>query len=312
MHEHEHYGEAHLTPQGNPLKLALIIVLVIMLVEIVGGLLSNSLALVSDAAHMLIDALALGLSLFAMTIAKRPATARRTYGYHRAEILAALVNGVTVFLVSLYIFYEAYQRFLTPPTVNTAIMLPVAVIGLIANMAVILILRRSTMGSLNIKAAFWHVVGDTLSSVGVIIAAIVIALTGWSTADPILAVLIGAIILWGAVSLVRESVNILAEAVPPDIELDKVTEAIKAVPGVEDVHDLHVWTITSGVPALSAHLLITDRQVSRSTEIVNAVNQNLQQQFHISHATLQLECDRCEGCPDGLICDLNKLKSRNH
>jgi cobalt-zinc-cadmium efflux system protein len=290
--------------------MALAIVLVVTVAEVVGGILSNSLALLGDAGHMLIDALALGLSLFAMTIARKPATLTRTYGYHRVEILAALANGITIGLVSVYIFYEAYQRFLAPPTVKTPLMLLVAIIGLIANLVMLLLLRRASHGSLNVKSAFWHVFGDTISSVGVIIAGVIISITGWGIIDPIIASLIGCIILWGAVRLVRESVDILSEAVPKHIQLDEVVEAIKNVPGVTEVHDVHIWTITSGVNAFSAHLLIEDRMVSQSSEIVNAVNRILSQRFDLSHSTLQLECEKCESCPSGIVCEINNLKDR--
>ncbi len=302
----QHHHEVHTPTDTKPLKIALVIVLVIMVAEVVGGILSNSLALLGDAGHMLVDALALGLSLFAITIAGRPATPNRTYGYHRIEIMAALANGTTLILVSIYIFYEAYQRFLDPPLVQTPLMLLVASVGLIANLAGILLLRRVSHTSLNIKAAFWHIVGDTISSVGVIVAGVIMAVTGWYTADPVIAVFIGCIILWGAVRIVRESADILLEAVPRHIQTDKVIEEIRSVPGVEDVHDIHIWTITSGMHALSAHLLIADQMVSRSAEIVEAVNQGITQHFGITHTTLQLECERCESCPSGIICNIHR------
>ncbi len=303
-----HLGEArHLTANGSrPLKIALGIVLAIMVAEVVGGILSNSLALVGDAGHMLVDALALALSLAAMTMARRPATLTRTYGYHRMEILAALTNGITVGLVSFYIFYEAYHRFLEPPSVKSTLMLSVAIVGLVGNLATILLLRRGSHISLNIKAAFWHVIGDTISSVGVIAAAIIIWLTGWSVADPIIAVVIGLIILWGAVGLIRESVHILAEAVPKHIQVERVVEVLKKISGVESVHDIHVWTITSGIHALSAHLLIEDQSVSQSGEIIEAVNQSLARDFNITHTTLQLECEKCASCPSGIICEIQR------
>ena len=170
--------------------------------------------------------------------------------------MAALANGTSLVLIAIFIFYEAYQRFLEPPLVQTQLMLLVAVIGLIANLAVMMLLRGVSHGSLNVRAAFWHVIGDTISSVGVIIAAIIISVTGWYVADPIIAVFIGCIILWGAVRLVRESLDILMEAVPRHIKVEEVIEGIKSVPGVEDVHDIHIWTITSEIHALSAHLRI--------------------------------------------------------
>ena len=298
------YSEvSRLAAKGSQrLKVALVIVLVVMVAEVVGGILSNSLALLGDAGHMLVDALALGMALFAIKVARRPATPTRTYGYHRVEIMAALANGVTLVLVAAYIFYEAYQRFLNPPVVQTPLMLVVATIGLIANLIGIRLLRGVSRGSLNIKAAFWHIVGDTISSVGVIIAGVIISVAGWYVVDPIIAVFIGGIILWGAVRLVRESADILLEAVPKHIQMDKVVETIKNVPGVEDVHDIHIWTITSGMHALSVHLLIEDQTVSRSAEIVETVNQELARHFNITHTTLQLEC---ESCPTGLICEVS-------
>ncbi|MFH1002748.1 MAG: cation diffusion facilitator family transporter [Chloroflexota bacterium] len=294
-------GSGHLSPDSRrPLTMALAIVIVIMAAEVIGGFLSNSLALLSDAGHMLVDGLALGLSLFAITMARRPATSSRTYGYHRVEIMAALVNGTTLVIISVYIFYEAYQRFLSPPQVHTPLMLLIASIGLVANLAGMLLLRGGSHGSLNIRAAFWHIIGDTVSSVGVIIGGVIIALTGWYVVDPIIAVFIGVIILLGAVRVVRESADILLEAVPHHIRLEQVVAAIKQVAGVDEVHDIHVWTITSGLHALSAHLLIQDQMVSRSADIVAAVNQQLARQFSIQHTTLQLEC---QSCASGCVCD---------
>ncbi len=305
--EKQHSEADHLTSvSSSPLKIALAIVLVIMAFEVIGGILSNSLALIGDAGHMLVDALALGLALFAMTIARRPATASRTYGYHRVEIMAALANGVTLVLLALWIFYEAYQRLLDPPAIQTSLMLLVATIGLIANLTGILLLRRASHEQLNIKAAYWHIFGDTISSVGVIIGGVIISVTGWYVADPIIAVFIGGIILWGAVRITRESADILLEAVPRHIQVNKVIETIKNISGVEEVHDIHVWTITSGIHALSAHLLIGDQMVSRSAEIVEAVNQDLTRHFNITHTTLQLECEKCESCPSGIICNISR------
>jgi cobalt-zinc-cadmium efflux system protein len=302
MHNHEEHLN-HVA--GRPLKITLFLVLVIMVAEIIGGVLSNSLALLSDAGHMLTDALALGLSMFAMNLARRPATSTKTFGYHRAEIMAALANGTVLVLVSVYIFYQAYQRFYDLPSVKSPLMLIVASIGLIANLIGIFLLRRGSHNSINVKAAFWHVIGDTLSSVGVIIAGVIIYFTGWTVADPILAVVIGVVILWGAVRIVRESVDILLESVPEHVEIGKLTAAVKSVPGVEDLHDVHIWTITSGIYALSAHLRIADQTVSQSCDIVMKVNEVLAEDFNITHTTLQLEC---ESCPTGLVCNLPQAK----
>ncbi|MFC1991371.1 cation diffusion facilitator family transporter [Chloroflexota bacterium] len=299
---HEH-GRA---TSSSRLKIILAIVVVIMVAEVIGGIISNSLALLGDAGHMLVDALSLGLAMFAITIAGRPATPSKTYGYHRVEIMAALANGVTLVLLALWIFYEAYQRFLEPPIVQTPLMLLVATIGLIANLIGMLLLRGVSHGNLNIKAAFWHILGDTISSVGVIAASVIIMVTGWGIVDPIIAVFIGCIILWGAVRLVRESVDILLEAVPKHILVDKVIEILRNVAGVVEVHDVHVWTITSGIHAMSAHLIIEDQSVSGSAEIVDKVNRDMSQQFNITHTTLQLECERCESCPTGTVCNVTR------
>lgn len=303
----QHNGRSHLTDQSSRrLKVALVIVLAILVAEVIGGLLSNSLALLGDAGHMLVDALALGISLFAIAIARRPATATKTYGYHRAEIMAALANGAILVLLAICIFYEAYQRFLSPPAVQTTIMMSIAAVGLVANLTGILLLRGVRQVSLNIRAAFWHIFGDTISSLGVIVGGAIIAVTGWGIVDPIIAVLIGGIILWGAVRLVRESIDILLEAVPKHVQMDKVIEMIRRVPGVEDVHDIHIWTITSDIYALSTHLLVEDQMVSRAGEIVEAINKGLAQDFNIHHTTLQLECEKCASCPSGFICEMSR------
>jgi cobalt-zinc-cadmium efflux system protein len=301
-HEHEHYSSA----SRGALITTLGIVFVLMIAEIVGGLLSNSLALVSDAFHMLVDALALGLSLFALNLARRPSTLTRTFGYHRVEIMAALANGSILVLVSAFIFYEAIQRFQQPPEVRTPLMLGIAVLGLVGNLAGIALLSRGSKTSLNIKGAFWHVLGDTISSVGVIAAAIIIMLTGWTAADPIMAIVISVIVLWGAVRLVRDSVDILMEAVPKHIKVETVVDKMRGIPGVQEIHDIHIWTITSGIIALSAHLMIEDQMVSISNDIRDSVNHMLGEDFGITHTTLQLECSRCQACPVGVVCQIGR------
>lgn len=289
---------------GQRLRIALIIVVLMLGVEVAGGILSNSLALLGDAGHMLVDALALTMALLAMRIARRPVTATKTYGYHRVEIMAALANGVILVLTTAAIFYQAYQRLFNPPEVKTQLMLVIAVIGLLANLVGIRLLRGHGEASLNIRAAFWHIVGDTISSGGVILAGVIITFTGWRIVDPIVAVVIGGIILWGAVRLVRDSTDILLEAVPRHIEVDRVIASIKSVPGVEDVHDMHIWTITSGIYALSVHLLIEDQMVSRSADIVRTITENLESKFDIRHTTLQIEC---QTCATTCICDVGQI-----
>jgi cobalt-zinc-cadmium efflux system protein len=301
MHNHNEHEEMS-AAGSRALKINLAIAAAIMVVEIIGGVISNSLALIGDAGHMLVDCLAIGLSLFALTIARRPATTTRTFGFHRAEILAALVNGTTLILLSAFIFYESYQRLINPPEVHSPIMLAVALIGLVANFTGIMLLRRSGHANLNIKAAFWHIVGDTISSIGVITAAVIIMITGWEYADPIIAIIIGVIILWGAVQLVRESTDILLEAAPKEITVEKVSATLTQVDGIDEIHDVHIWTITSGIYAMSAHLVVKDLMVSRSTEIIEKAHNKLVDDFNITHTTFQLEC---ETCPTDNVCGLN-------
>jgi cobalt-zinc-cadmium efflux system protein len=273
------------------------------IVELAGGLISNSLALIGDAGHMFTDTLALGLSLFALNLAKRPASQTKTYGFYRAEILAALINGTLLVLVSAYIFYEAYHRFVEPPEVRGSLMLTVAVIGLAANVVGISILRSASRGNLNVKGAFLHMWSDTVSSVGVIAAGIIILLTGRTIADPIISIIIGLLILRGAGGLVWESVNILLEAVPKHLDVGRINTEIRKIKGVNDVHDVHLWAITSGMYAISCHLLIEDQMVSNCTQIVEEVNQTLSQKFGISHSTVQLECEECENSP---VCHIRR------
>jgi cobalt-zinc-cadmium efflux system protein len=281
------------------LAAAFIITFAIMLLEIIGGLVSNSLALLSDAGHMFTDAFALGLSLWAIKMAQKPATHHKTFGYHRLEILAALANGILLILISIWIFYEAYQRFFNPPEIKSGVMLIVAVIGLIGNFIGITILQRSSQNNLNVRGALLHMLGDTLSSVGVIIGGVFIAFTGWKIVDPIVSILINGFIIHSAFQLIYESGEVLLEAVPRGLVLQEVVAEVKKVPGVRDLHDLHIWAITSGLHALSGHILIADQQISAGTAILQEVEEVLEHKFGITHTTLQLEA---EACGEGLVC----------
>jgi len=300
----EHVHKHHFSANANQRRLliALAITGLMTVVELVGGLLSNSLALQGDAGHMFTDTLALGLSVVALRLARRPASQTRTYGFHRAEVLAALANGTILVLICGYIFYEAYQRFVEPPEVRGGLMLGVAAVGLVANLFGILMLRSASRDNLNVKGAFLHMWGDTISSVGVIAGGVIILATGWTMVDPIISIFIGLLILRGAVGLVLESSDILLEAVPKHLDVTQISNALKEIEGVKDVHDVHLWTITSGLYALSCHLLIEDRMVSSSSHIVEEVNQALSQKFGIGHSTLQLECGECEDSP---VCRLS-------
>ncbi len=271
----------------RPLAIALAITFLYFVVEVAGGILTNSLALLSDAGHMLSDIAALGLSLFAFQISKRPATPQKTFGYHRLEIVAALVNGLVLWLIVGVIFHEAYQRFFTPPEVQSLGMLVIATIGLAVNIAAGLILYRSHHESLNVHSAFLHVVGDALGSVGAIIAALIMLSTGWYLADPLISFLIGGLILYTSWGLIKESADILMQSVPRGISLDEVQNAMESITRVLKVHDLHVWSVTSGVFTLSAHAVINgDRDFH---QVLSEMEKALSEKFDIRHTTIQLE-----------------------
>lgn len=264
---------------------------VYLVAEVVGGILTHSLALLADAGHMLTDAGGLGLALFAVRVAERPASPERTYGYYRAEILAALANTVVLILLSFYILYEAYRRFQNPPDVQSGAMLIVATIGLLVNVTGILLLHKRAGTSLNVKGAYFEVLSDLLGSVGVIAAALVIKFTGWMYADPLISAGIGLFILPRAWRLLREAVGILLEGTPSDINIAALREAVSKIDGVRDVHDLHVWSLTSGVNAMSLHVVLDDD--SRHDEILQAVQRCATSQFAIGHVTVQVECEGC-------------------
>lgn len=303
--EHHEHAHGHVHDHGSAggrkgLLIALVITLFMMIAEIIGGILSNSLALLSDAGHMFTDTLALALSFFAMKFAGMPATEKKTFGFYRLEILAALLNGITLVLISLYIMFEAYQRILNPQPVGGTLMLIVAVIGLLVNIIGALFLMKHRETNLNIRGAFLHIIGDAVSSLGVIIGGIIILYTGWYLIDPILSIFIALGIIAGAIGLVSESVSILLESVPAHINVAAVEEEIARVDGVREAYHVHVWTITSGVHALSAHVIIDDRPVSGSRELLDAIRQRLTDRFKIMHSTIQLECERCDesgSCP---------------
>lgn len=304
-HEHEHaHGHTHDHESAGGRKgllIALTITLFMMIAEIIGGVLSNSLALLSDAGHMFTDTLALALSFFAMKFAGMPATEKKTFGFYRLEILAALLNGITLVIISLYIMYEAYLRILNPQPVAGTLMLIVAVIGLVVNIVGALVLMKHHETNLNIRGAFLHIIGDAVSSVGVIIGGTIILYTGWYLIDPILSILIALGIIAGAIGLVSESVSILLESAPSHINVAAVAEEIAKVAGVREAYHVHVWTITSGVYALSAHVVIDDRLMSGSRELLDAIRQLLTDRFKILHSTIQLECERCD---EGGSCSL--------
>ena len=258
-----------------------------MLAEVAGGLLTGSLALIADAGHMLSDSFSLFLALGAVALASRPVTPKRTFGFKRAEILAALANGILLVLVSVWIIIEAIGRIGDPPEILGGWMLAIAVLGLIVNLVAARVLYGSSGESLNVKAALRHVLADVAGSVGVILAALVIMLTGWELADPIVSIVISVLIAASAWSILRDSVDVLLEAAPPGLDTEEIGYSMAALPGVEQVHDLHVWQITSGLPMLSAHVLVSADADCHA--IRRRLEAQLREDFEIDHTTLQVE-----------------------
>jgi len=303
VHNHTHTHLNNLTKKTiRRLTLSLGITLVFVFVEIAAGLLSNSLALLTDAAHNFTDVLALALSWWALRLTSQPANQRKTFGYHRAGILAALANSTTLVVIAFGIFYEAYQRFLHPPEVQADVLIGVGVMAVVINVVTALLVRRGAEHDLNIRSAFLHLMGDVLSTIGAVIAGVVIRYTNWNWLDPLVSVLIGFLILWSAWSIVREALDILMEGTPTDINMEEMVNEIMAVEGVRGVHDLHVWSITRVMRTLSAHLVTDDIPISEGTIIQARVDDILKQRYGISHATLQLECQDC--VPNHLYCDI--------
>ncbi|HEY3345958.1 MAG TPA: cation diffusion facilitator family transporter [Anaerolineaceae bacterium] len=290
----------------NRFLLSIGITIVVFFAELIGGFWSGSLALLSDSAHVFMDIFALGLSFAALRLSNLPEDDGHTYGYHRFEVLAALANGLTLLVISVGIFYESYQRWMNPEPVKSTEMLVIAVIGLVANLLVAFVLGNPTHShshaggeeehahrDLNVESAFLHVLGDAVSSVGVIIAGVLIWRTGLAWIDPLVSVLIGLIILLSSGRVLRSSLHILIEGTPEGISVAKVGESLSGLPGVVEVHDLHVWNICSGTVALSAHLVLAEPCSLNSNETLVAVNQMLAHQYGIEHTTVQVECETC-------------------
>ena len=287
--------------QGR-LALSLGITAGFVLVEVVAGLLANSLALLTDAAHNLTDVLALALTWYALRIQQRPAGAMNTYGNHRAGILVALVNSTTLVLISLGVFYEAYQRLVAPREVVPQILVLVGSLAVIVNLTTALLIRRRGETDLNVRAAFLHLMGDVASTAAAVVAGIFIYYTGANWLDSIASVFIGLLILYNAWGILRESVNILLEFTPRDVDMTRMVEDMLRIKGVQGVHDLHVWSLTTNLRTMSAHVLTDDVPISSGSQIQGELNALLAIRYGIDHATLQLECVNCG--PEGLYCGL--------
>jgi cobalt-zinc-cadmium efflux system protein len=284
QHNHDHDRRA--------LATTLAITAIYCLVELAGGILTNSLALLSDAGHMFADVAALGISLFAARLSRLQPTASKTFGYHRVEILAAFVNGLALWLVVGLIFSEAYQRLHEPPAVRSLGMIVIAAVGLAVNVFSLQILRHSQAESLNVRAAFVHVLGDALGSIGALLAGVMMLVWGWYVADPLVSVAIGGLILYSSWGIVRESVEILMQGTPREMQLEDIERCLLTIEGVREVHDLHVWTLTSGRYLLSVHLVVSPGDATRP--VIDAAQTRLRERFGIGHTTVQVDAgDEC-------------------
>ncbi len=280
------------TQQRRSLLIVLLMTGTFMVIEVIGGLLTQSLALLADAGHMLTDVAALGLSAFAMWMAARPSTPEKSYGYHRAEILAAVTNAVVLLLLAIWILYEAYRRVFEPPHVLGVPMLLIGLVGLAVNVASMKLLDHESASSLNIRSAYLEVLSDAISSVGVILGGVTIWLTGWFLIDPLLSSGISVFIVWRTWALLTQAVHVLMEGVPTRLDAKEVGQAMAGVPGVKGIHDLHIWTITSGLDALSAHVVVPvgeDRD-----EVLGRLQQLLRDRCGIDHVTLQIVEERSD------------------
>jgi len=301
LHTHSHLREAAKQTTSR-LALSLFLTLAFVAVEATAGYFANSLALLTDAAHNLTDVIALGLSWFAIRITAHPANARKTYGYHRAGILVALLNSTTLVLISLGIFYEAYQRLLSPPEVQSSILIGVGLIAVVINLVTALLVHRGSESDLNLRSAFVHLMGDVISTVGAVIAGVIIYFTDANWLDPLVSVLIGFLILYNAWGILREAIDILLESTPRDVNIKELIKDMIEIEGVLGVHDLHVWSLTQNLRSMSAHLLTEDITVSAGAEIQSRINELVYHRYNIVHATLQLECVDCD--PNSMYCKI--------
>lgn len=286
----DHYHNVRL---GRVLIWSLVVTVLFVVVEVLAGFQAHSLALLSDAGHNFTDALALLLALLGFYFESKPPDEVKTYGYHRAGVLAAFVNALALVALAAVILYESYHRLLEPEPVNELTMLVIAGLGLVVNVAIMWGLHRDKGHDLNVRAAYVHMLGDALGSIGIIAGALVIGYTGWHIVDPILSVMIGLLIVWTAWDIVRETLNILLEGLPRGMKLESVIEAMREAPGVRDVHDLHIWSLGTTTHALSCHVLIDDIRPSESAPVLERINAILSERFHIRHTTVQFEHTQC-------------------
>ncbi len=302
-HSHDHQGAT----AGRFLGLSVALTLAFVAGEAAAGWWANSLALLADAGHNFADAIALGLSWYAARAARRPADARRTYGSHRLGILAALANAVSLVVIALAVFWEAGQRLAAPSAVQPGPMIGVALGAVLLNAVISLWLRAEAKHDLNVRSAYLHMLGDAASALGVVAAGAVVYFTGWSAADPLASFLIGGLTLWSSWGVLKESADILMEAAPAGLDMAALERAVRDAPGVLAVHDLHVWTVASGIVACSCHVVVAEQSVREGQQVLRAVAGLLRERFRVAHTTIQVEVEGCE--PDDMYCTLRRVES---
>ena len=300
---HSHVGKINLKITAR-LALSLVITLVFVIVEVTAGVFSNSLALLSDAAHNITDVIALALTWWALRLASQPANQNKTFGYHRAGILAAFVNSITLAIIAIGIFYEAYQRVLNPSDVQVEVLIGVGSVAVVINVVTALLIRHGAEQDLNIRSAFLHLLADVYSTVGAVVAGVIIRFTNWNWLDPFASVLIGILIMWSGWKIVREAVEILMESTPKDIDMAALIQDITSIEGIHGVHDLHIWSLSQATRTLSAHIVTDDISISRGALIQKRVNDIVHQYYGVKHATLQLECNNYNCTTNLLYCGI--------
>ncbi|MGH2457613.1 MAG: cation diffusion facilitator family transporter [Chloroflexota bacterium] len=309
-HHHPHPEGPNAAGTALRLRVAIGLTALFVVLEGLAGLFSHSLALLSDAGHNLTDVLALVLSLWAFELASRPSTAERTFGLHRAGILAALANAIVLIVIAVGILVEAYRRFLAPEPVAADVMIAVAAVAMGLNLLIALWLHRASEHDLNVRSSFIHIAGDAASAAGVAVAGALLAFTGAAWIDPAVSVLIAAFIVWTSRGVIQEAIDVLLESTPSDLDARQVLATMRQVPGVLDVHDLHLWSISSALRAASAHVLVDDQPVSKACNILGAVNTVLADRYHIAHTSLQLETNACD--PGEVFCHLHECEQVEH
>jgi cobalt-zinc-cadmium efflux system protein len=300
-HKHGHTSEKRLL-------LSLVVTVIILIAEVIGGIVSNSLALLSDAGHVLTDVFALGMSLAAAMIMKKPSDYRATYGYQRIGLLAALINGASLIVIALFIFFETYKRLISPPEINSSVMILIAAGGLAGNLFMAWILSKGHK-DLNLKSAWLHVLGDTVSSAGVVVAGAIISFTGWRMADPIASAIVAIMIVYGGSRVIKEALWVFLELSPLGFHAEEISALISEVPGVSCVHDIHVWSIGHGVPAFSGHVQVKDQRISEADNIRKEIEHRLEH-IGIKHSVIQMECSEC--ATDAMFCRIQAPGETHH